>query len=263
MRVAVACLMLLGGGSMALADVGDPDPGVRRSSLAMDGAITIAGTLSFFAPSFFENAPALPRSSCGWCAGNKVDDEMREHLRWDNVQLARDLSNVGLYTLPVAAIGLTAIRSESSRVLLEDSVLILEAAMMTMNINQISKLAVGRMRPMVRFGMEAPDDDSNLSFFSGHTSLVTSMTMSAATISFLRKRPEAPWVLGLGLGLSGLTGYMRIAGDKHYFSDVMVGAGMGMAVGFAVPYLYHHMPNVRISAAPIQDGALVGIGGTF
>ena len=35
---------------------------------------------------------------------------------------------------------------------------------------------------------------------------------------------------------------MRIAADRHYLTDVLVGAAVGTAVGLAVPHLMHKEP---------------------
>ena len=42
-----------------------------------------------------------------------------------------------------------------------------------------------------------------------------------------------------GLTLATLTGYLREAADKHYLSDVLTGAAVGAAVGWAIPYLHY------------------------
>lgn len=44
---------------------------------------------------------------------------------------------------------------------------------------------------------------------------------------------------GLGLGAAVTAGWLRIAGDKHYFTDVLTGALVGSAIGFGMPYLLH------------------------
>ena len=42
-----------------------------------------------------------------------------------------------------------------------------------------------------------------------------------------------------GLGVAAVTGWLRIAADKHYATDVALGAGLGAGVGVAVPLLLH------------------------
>ena len=77
--------------------------------------------------------------------------------------------------------------------------------------------------------------------------------------------PIAPLIFGSGLLLGATTGYMRMAADKHYMSDVLVGAGMGSLIGFVVPYTFHRpLPgNLRLSASPSPGGGLLGASATF
>lgn len=74
-----------------------------------------------------------------------------------------------------------------------------------------AKALVHRQRPC------APDcgiDNPNYSFFSGHTALAFS------TIGGPR--------LAVSLPLAISTGGLRVAAGKHYLSDVLVGAGVGL-----------------------------------
>jgi membrane-associated phospholipid phosphatase len=43
-------------------------------------------------------------------------------------------------------------------------------------------------------------------------------------------------------------GYLRIAADKHYFSDVMTAAVIGSIVGVGIPLLFH-APSSREPAS--------------
>ena len=69
------------------------------------------------------------------------------------------------------------------------------------------------------------------------------------------------------LGLASATGYFRIAADKHYFSDVFVGAIVGSLIGNTMfdkltrkyqkmsllgartPNLYYNSQGIRLSIA--------------
>ena len=64
------------------------------------------------------------------------------------------------------------------------------------------------------------------------------------------------WATGLTLSLA--TGWLRIAADKHYFTDVLTGAIVGAVVGFGVPYVFHR-PE---SAATSTSSGAISIGMT-
>jgi membrane-associated phospholipid phosphatase len=81
--------------------------------------------------------------------------------------------------------------------------------------------------------------DNDLSFFSGHSSEVFALTAASGTIGTMRGYRWAPLVWSVGGALAVTTGYLRIAADKHWMTDVLVGAVVGAGIGFAVPYFFH------------------------
>ncbi|MFO0760834.1 MAG: phosphatase PAP2 family protein [Byssovorax sp.] len=110
---------------------------------------------------------------------------------------------------------------------------------------------VGRERP---FGRTCPagadpsrpecaSSDRYRSFFSGHTS----MSFAAAGLScshhlnlHILGPVGDPLACATSMIFAATTGVLRIAGDKHYFSDVLVGAAFGSAIGLGVPWLLHY-----------------------
>ena len=52
--------------------------------------------------------------------------------------------------------------------------------------------------------------------------------------------------------MGATTGYLRIAANQHYFTDVLTGAVVGTGVGLAVPYTLHRRA-VRPSSASALD----------
>ena len=80
-------------------------------------------------------------------------------------------------------------------------------------------------------GRERPDGVGFDSFPSGHTST----TFQSA--SFIQRRYG--WKYGIpAYALAGFTGFSRINADRHYLSDVLVGAaiGIGCTYLFTKPY---------------------------
>ena len=72
-----------------------------------------------------------------------------------------------------------------------------------------------------------PDASNNLSFPSGHTSTAFSLA-AVANHHYGWKVGVPAYVLASGIGLS------RIEKDKHYLSDVLAGATIGLIVGRTV-----------------------------
>ncbi|GIT57323.1 MAG: hypothetical protein Ct9H300mP18_07520 [Candidatus Neomarinimicrobiota bacterium] len=80
-------------------------------------------------------------------------------------------------------------------------------------------------------GRVRPDGSNRRSFPSGHTS----SSFLAATIAhdLYGRKVSAPAYV-----LAGLTGLSRIHDDKHYLSDVIFGASLGIALGRGLVKIY-------------------------
>lgn len=191
---------------------------------------------------------SLAPSSCRFCGTNALDAGVRDALVWNDGNWGRrgsDLLVFGLLPGAIATHQLLAARGEGDvREGLVDLVVVLQAAALAANLNQLVKYTVGRQRPFVRYGNyeepdRAPDSDDNVSFYSGHSSLAFALASAAGTVSSLRGYKTAPWIWGAGLTMAAGTAYLRIAADKHYLTDVLVGAAMGTALGVALPRLMH------------------------
>lgn len=69
-----------------------------------------------------------------------------------------------------------------------------------------------------------PDGSDNHSFPSGHTATA----FAAATMLSKEYGHISPWISAGGYCVATATGLMRMANNKHWLSDVMVGAGIGV-----------------------------------
>jgi membrane-associated phospholipid phosphatase len=69
-----------------------------------------------------------------------------------------------------------------------------------------------------------PDGSNNRSFPSGHTATA----FLGAHILYREYKEISPWVGIAGYGTAGITGILRVINHKHWFSDVIAGAGVGI-----------------------------------
>ena len=84
--------------------------------------------------------------------------------------------------------------------------------------------------------------------------------VSAGTIASRRGSRHAPWIWAGGLAFAGSTGYLRIAADRHFLTDVLVGASVGAAAGLVLPRLFDE-DGVTAGRLPTPGAsALVGVG---
>lgn len=222
------------------------DPRPLRHDLRVDGALT-AGAAVLWLSSELAKGKLAP-SSCRWCAENRLDGAARNALVWgygDHAARASDLFAFALLPGAIATHQLLAARGQGdTREGWVDLLIVAEAAALSVDLNQIVKLSVGRQRPFVHHGNWREADrpagaDDNLSFYSGHSALAFSLAAAAGTVSDLRGYRSAPWVWGAGMTLAATIGYLRIAADKHYLTDVLTGAALGTAAGIALPRLLH------------------------
>lgn len=160
--------------------------------------------------------PLLAPGSCRWCEPDDLDDAVARAVVWNNLTLADRLS----YATLALDVGLSGWDGRANLAPVAESVAL--AALTT----QAIKFTVGRERPFVHYGLRRlflHDDDDDVSFCSGHTAIA----FAAAVASRSR----------VGLVLAGVTGYLRMGAGKHYLTDVLAGAVVGVAAGLLVPHL--------------------------
>lgn len=199
------------------------------------------------------------------------DEAIRNALRASTVERrfrARDISDVLLTTVTtypfVDALLVAGWYRRSPAVALQMALIDMEVLALTAGVAGIVKSLGSRRRPYGRVcGIERPsstrDCDSNdldYSFFSGHAAI----TFASASVNCAHHI----W-LGLygstagdatscaaGFALAATTSVLRIVGDQHYFSDVMVGAAVGTLIGFGVPWLFHYRHGARLGSKVSQ-----------
>jgi len=79
---------------------------------------------------------------------------------------------------------------------------------------------------------ERPDQSDDLSFPSGHTSIA----FTNAALLYYEYKDSNLWYASSGFLFATATGVLRIANNRHYASDVLTGAGIGLASGLIVSY---------------------------
>jgi membrane-associated phospholipid phosphatase len=111
---------------------------------------------------------------------------------------------------------------------------------------------------------DRPDLSDNRSFFSGHTSStfvtstflyqeVSSLLDASVANSTLRTTLKTTSFVAL-YGWAGYVGYSRMRDNKHYFSDVLIGAAVGTGIG-----LFFHNLYFDEEEAGILDNLSLGV----
>lgn len=195
---------------------------------------------------------------CRWCEPPEFDKSARNSLVWSDVKRANFLSNMDAYVLaPLVGFTLLIIsdRDASWSRLIDDILPVAETVAVSQVFVQAVKFLSGRQRPYRYFNntkWESSSED-NLSFPSGHASLGFAITAGAGMICHWRKYWTEPYVWGAGIALSLSTEYLRMAADRHWLSDVVIGGGVGLASGLLIPRLMRR----DFVIAPVPGGAAV------
>lgn len=177
---------------------------------------------------------------------NPFDSFMRKKVKWKkNMDKASFCSDILLYGIALGSVPITAsiIDGNYSKNLL----FYLNVISVNGIITNITKNISSRERPYYRHNpSQIKSNESYKSFYSGHTSTVFAISTSSSLLlsnQFPHKK-DIIWLTTFSL--SSLTGYYRIASDKHYTTDVIFGALMGIATGYFM-YTDHIKRGLKLS----------------
>lgn len=255
---------------------------------AFTGVLSASILAAALIPGGESDAPA-------WQGGNLFDDAVRGAFVLGGADERRAASLVsdglalGLTAMPAlldAVVMAWFVRGDPElmgRLLLVN----LQAHALAQGLTSLVKRTVRRERPFARGCREDPDRRANdpscegqsdpgaapHSFFSGHTSLAFT---SASLICLQHTElglfgPEGDAAAcATGMAMASAVGLLRILSDKHYATDVLLGAGVGVLSGWLVPWLLHFdvadpQLGIRATFAPMIDEDRIGaqIFGTF
>ena len=128
------------------------------------------------------------------------------------------------------------------------AVLLAETFTINWGLTDLAKRAAKRPRPYMyndNFDVfpleERRTKNARMSFFSGHTSVVSAMYfLTAATYSaYYPNSKWKPMVWGASISIPALTGFLRVKAGKHFPTDVLVGYAVGALIGgVLVPALH-------------------------
>lgn len=224
-----------------------------------------------------ETCVLCDRTAHGADTLNAADRWGRELLVGRSVRSRRTASDVSdvlnNLVLPLGVVGAEYLMVAESAAPLgwlgEDALIIGEAVLLSTFTNQAVKYSLGRVRPYAHAAWQRRSQpaglpvDDHLSFYSGHTSYAFSLVVATGMVAELRGYARRSLVWAVGLPLATAVGLLRVAGDKHFLTDVLVGMVAGSAFGVAVPLLFHGrqrpFPDVSLQVVATPGGAaLVG-----
>lgn len=234
--------------------------------------------------------PASSHTTGGWGPDEDARDDLRLPTETGR-RVARELSDIGLtmavaYPILIDSLLVAGWYRGNPDVAMKTSLISGEVIAVTLAIQGLTNVLVSRERP---YGRTCGDEKAGLendclgteryrSFFSGHTSAAFAMAAVSCShhvnLSLYQDATADGLSCASGFLVATLTGMLRIAGDQHYLTDVLTGAGLGTFVGFFVPWFFHyrhggageplgHVEPGGVSLSIVPSGNGAAIIGTF
>jgi membrane-associated phospholipid phosphatase len=230
------------------------------------GMLGVVGVEEAFAKPALAGGRACPVVAGGdYCDKAKLNALDRTVVGNDSAAW-RTVSDVGQTSAivgPIVATSLDAWLSESSSPVADaatETLVIAEAVAAATLMSGILKLAVRRPRPVQYSpGRSVASIEQQVSFPSGHTTATAAATTAYATTFWLKHSESASrYLVVAGAVLwTGVTGYGRIGGGKHFCSDVLAGAMLGGVTGFLVPTWHRGDRTPALAFELLPGGAAV------
>lgn len=226
-----------------------------------------------------------PVPSWRWSGSLGVEDGARDALRGRSFlarRTAGDVSDVLLATMLTAPILFDALvtswgRRGSGEVAKELTLIDLETYAVVGAVTSLTSALSGRERPYAAGGdcgtvLDPKHVDCELSlrtryrsFFSGHTSLgfagAALVCSHHAHLSLYGGSGDTAACVA-AMTAATATGTLRVVADRHWVGDVALGAAVGTALGFAIPWLHTRSApaetaraGVRVLLVPGPNGA--------
>lgn len=142
---------------------------------------------------------------------NEIVEERNEHF----LNFSSHVDDFLQFSPIVAAYSLDAFEVKSKNDLANRTAILLKGEVMTLGSVFIIKHLAKETRP---------DGSNNQSFPSGHTA----QAFAAATFLSEEYKDQFPWMPYAAYSVAGSVGIFRMVNNKHYISDVLFGAGLGL-----------------------------------
>ena len=215
-----------------------------------------------------------------WKGPNRVDDAIREQLRAHTDtgrMLAGRISDVLALALIAQPLAIDPIVTWAGRgsgdVAYQTTAINIETMVTNLFVHTIFADVAGRERPFGRLCVGEKKDSPECkaggryrSFFSGHTTMSFTGASLVCTTHIhepIYGKPGDAIACGAALGAAATVGTMRIVADKHYATDVLLGATTGMIVGFGMPWVLHYRGGAASATGPKGGSGAPPVGGTL
>lgn len=196
---------------------------LKRYVLPVDRNNDAPKLVSFVVPAIFIGYGLASLNNHG--AIRQLDLSTRDELQEDHPLFAAHVDNYLQFAPAVAVYALNLAGVKGKHSLVDATALyVLSEAIMGGSVSSVKKIT-GRLRP---------NGASHDSFPSGHTA------NAFASAEFLHQEYKdiSPWIGYAGYTVATATGVLRLYNNKHWVSDVVAGAGFGIASTKLAYFIY-------------------------
>jgi hypothetical protein len=182
-----------------------------------------------------------------------LDYSTRDEIQEDHPKFANRLDDYLRFVPGVAFYGLNLAGVKSKHSIADGTALYV----LSLGIMSVSTVAVKRTADRLR-----PDGSNNYSFPSGHSA----SAFAAAEFLNQEYRDVSPWIGYAGYTVATATAALRLYNNKHWFSDVVAGAGFGIASTKVAYLIYPSLKKlvvgkqtVKYSLVPMYQQRTIGL----
>ena len=173
----------------------------------------------------------------------KINTRLKDEIYTENPHRKSQLDNYLIFAPAATVYGLNALGIKGKNNFRDRSMIYLMSNL----------IMSGTIFSVKKFSHEQRPDNSNyFSFPSGHTAA------SFAGAEFLRQeyKDVSPWYGVAGYAMATTTAYLRMYNNKHWFSDVVAGAGIGIASTKLAYWLYPKIQHKLFKDKPLKTIAM-------
>lgn len=177
------------------------------------------------------------------------DSDLRKEIL-KNSRIGTIYDDVSQYVPMASVYGLNALGFKSTHTLGQQAVL-----------GGMSALTMGILVNSMKYGIKKmrPDGSARNSFPSGHTATA----FMGAEMLYQEYKDTSPWIWIAGYTMATGTGFLRMYNNRHWLTDVITGAGIGI---FSVKLSYWLYPKIftekrnrkDVFVAPLYDEKNIG-----
>jgi PAP2 superfamily len=182
----------------------------------------------------------------------KINAEIKDEVYAENPHKKVSIDNYLQFAPAAAVYGLNAMGIKGKHNFRDRSIIYLMSNIILNTTVHATKKLSHQLRP---------DGSAYTSFPSGHTA----EAFASAEFMRLEYKDVSPWYGIAGYAMAATTGYLRMYNNKHWFGDVVAGAGVGIVSTKLAYWLYPKIERKLFKDKPVstivmpayQNGAFV------